>query len=124
MAHLKNNLVQRGPRGLMSIRRTFMLIDENSDKRIQFSEFEKMFKRYRFNLSQTEINNLFNYFDKDGSGYIDYGEFIGGILGDLSKFRKDILKQVFDKIDKNETGTITVDQLREAYSPKEHQLLR
>ena len=124
MAHLKSNLVQRGPRGLMSIRRTFMLIDENSDKRIQYSEFEKMFKRYRFNLSQTEINNLFNYFDKDGSGYIDYGEFIGGILGDLSKFRKDILKQVFDKIDKNETGTITVDQLREAYSPKEHQLVR
>ena len=124
MAHLKNNLVQRGPRGLMSIRRTFMLIDENSDKRIQFSEFEKMFKRYRFNLSQTEINNLFNYFDKDGSGYIDYGEFIGGILGDLSKFRKDILKQVFDKIDKDETGTITVGQLREAYNPKEHPLVR
>ena len=124
MAHLKSNLVQRGPRGLMSIRRTFMLIDENSDKRIQFSEFEKMFKRYRFNLSQVEINNLFNYFDKDGSGYIDYGEFIGGILGDLSKFRKDILKQVFDKIDKNETGTITVGQLREAYNPKEHPLVR
>ena len=124
MAHLRNNLVQRGPRGLMSIRRTFMLIDENSDKRIQFSEFEKMFKRYRFNLSQTEINNLFNYFDKDGSGYIDYGEFIGGILGDLSKFRKDILKQVFDKIDKDETGTITVGQLREAYNPKEHPLVR
>ena len=124
MAHLRNNLVQRGPRGLMSIRRTFMLIDENSDKRIQFSEFEKMFKRYRFNLSQVEINNLFNYFDKDGSGYIDYGEFIGGILGDLSKFRKDILKQVFDKIDKDETGTITVGQLREAYNPKEHPLVR
>ena len=124
MAHLRNNLVQRGPRGLMSLRRTFMLIDENSDKRIQFSEFEKMFKRYRFNLSQVEINNLFNYFDKDGSGYIDYGEFIGGILGDLSKFRKDILKQVFDKIDKDETGTITVGQLREAYNPKEHPLVR
>ena len=124
MAHLKSNLVQRGPRGLMSIRRTFMLIDENSDKRIQFSEFEKMFKRYRFNLSRVEINNLLNYFDKDGSGYIDYGEFIGGILGDLSKFRKDILKQVFDKIDKNETGTITVGQLREAYNPKEHPLVR
>ena len=124
MAHLRSNLVQRGPRGLMSIRRTFMLIDENSDKRIQYSEFEKMFKRYRFNLSQVEINNLFNYFDKDGSGYIDYGEFIGGILGDLSKFRKDILKQVFDKIDKNETGTITVGQLREAYNPKEHPLVR
>ena len=124
MTHLRTNLVQRGPRGLMSIRRTFMLIDENGDKKISFKEFEKMFKRYRFNISQIEINNLFNYFDKDGSGFIDYGEFIGGILGDLNEFRKGILKQVFEKLDKNETGFITVGQLREAYNPKEHPLVR
>ena len=124
MTHLRTNLVQRGPRGLMSIRRTFMLIDENGDKKISFKEFEKMFKRYRFNISQIEINNLFNYFDKDGSGFIDYGEFIGGILGDLNEFRKGILKQVFEKLDKNETGFITVGQLRETYNPKEHPLVR
>ena len=124
VAHLRSNFIQRGPRGLMSIKRTFMLIDENGDKKISFNEFEKMFKRYRFNISQIEINNLFNYFDKDGSGFIDYGEFIGGIVGDLSEFRKNILKQVFEKLDKDETGFITVGQLREAYNPKGHPLVR
>ena len=124
VAHLRSNLVQRGPRGLMSIRRTFMLNDENGDKKIAFNEFEKMFKRYRFNLSQVEINNLFNYFDKDGSGFIDYGEFVNGIVGDLSQFRKDILKLVFEKLDKEETGFITVGQLRESYNPREHPLVR
>ena len=124
ISHLRNNLVQRGPRGLMSIRRTFMLNDENGDKKISFNEFEKMFKRYRFNLSQVEINNLFNYFDKDGSGFIDYGEFVNGIVGDLSEFRKDILKLVFEKLDKEESGFITVGQLRDNYNPKEHPLVR
>lgn len=124
LAHLRANLIQRGPRGLMSIKRTFMLLDENSDKRISFHEFEKMFKRYRFILSQVEINNLFNYFDKDGSGYIDYGEFVNGIVGDLNEFRKDVLKQVFEKLDKEETGFITVGRLRESYNPKEHPLVR
>ena len=124
VAHLRNNLVLRGPRGLMSIKRTFMLIDENGDKKISFHEFEKMFKRYRFNLSQVEINNLFNYFDKDGSGFIDYAEFLNGIVGDLNQFRKDVLKQVFEKLDKDETGFITVGQLRENFNPKEHPLVR
>ena len=124
LAHLRTNLVQRGPRGLMSIKRTFMLLDENSDKRISFHEFEKMFKRYRFILSQVEINNLFNYFDKDGSGYIDYGEFVNGIVGDLNEFRKDVLKQVFEKLDREETGFITVGQMRDSYNPKEHPLVR
>ena len=124
VSHLRSNLVQRGPRGLMSIKRTFMLNDENGDKKIAFNEFEKMFKRYRFILSQVEINNLFNYFDKDGSGFIDYGEFVNGIVGDLSEFRKDILKLVFEKLDKEETGFITVGQLRECYNPREHPLVR
>ena len=124
LAHLRNNLVQRGPRGLMSIKRTFMLLDENADKRIAFNEFEKMFKRYRFNLSQVEINNLFNYYDKTGSGFIDYAEFVNAIVGELNEFRKNVLKQVFEKIDKEETGFITVGQMRDSYNPKEHPLVR
>ena len=124
IGHLKYILFQRGPRGIMSIKRTFMLIDENSDKRISFTEFEKMFKRYRFNLTQNGINNLFNYFDKDKSGFIDYSEFLNGIVGELSDFRKNVLKQVFQKLDKEEKGYITVKQLREAYDPRGNPLVR
>ena len=124
MGHLRSILSQRGYSGIMSIRRTFMIIDENSNKKITFDEFEKLFKKYRYNLSEEEINNLFNYFDKDGSGYIDYEEFVNGICGNLNKFRKDVLKQVFAKLDEDEKGFVTVGQLRHAYNPKEHPLVR
>ena len=124
VGHLRYILFKRGPRGIMSIKRTFMLLDENSDKRISFTEFEKMFKRYRFNLSQNGINNLFNYFDKDKSGFIDYSEFLSGIVGELNDFRKNILKLVFQKLDKDEKGYITVRQLREGYDPKGNPLVR
>ena len=124
VGHLRYILFQRGPRGLMALKRTFMLLDENSDKKISFAEFEKMFKRYRFNLSEIEVNNLFNHFDKDKSGFIDYSEFLNGITGELNEFRKNILKQVFDKLDKNETGFITVKILRDSYDPKGHPLVR
>ena len=124
VGHLRYILFQRGPRGLMALKRTFMLLDENSDKKISFAEFEKMFKRYRFNLSEIEVNNLFNYFDKDKSGFIDYSEFLNGITGELNEFRKNILRQVFQKLDKNETGFITVKNLRDSYDPKGHPLVR
>ena len=124
VGHLRYILFQRGPRGLMALKRTFMLLDENADKKISFAEFEKMFKRYRFNLSEIEVNNLFNHFDKDKSGFIDYSEFLNGITGELNEFRKNILKQVFDKLDKNETGFITVKILRDSYDPKGHPLVR
>ena len=124
IGHLRYILFQRGPRGIMALKRTFMLLDENADKKISFTEFEKMFKRFRFSLSQIEINNLFNFFDKDKSGFIDYSEFLTGIVGELSEFRKNILKQVFQKLDKDERGFITVKTLRDCYDPKGHPLVR
>ena len=124
IGHLRYILFQRGPRGIMALKRTFMLLDENADKKISFTEFEKMFKRFRFSLSQIEINNLFNFFDKDKSGFIDYSEFLNGIVGELSEFRKNILKQVFQKLDKDEKGFITVKTLRDCYDPKGHPLVR
>ena len=72
MGHLRSILSQRGYSGIMSMRRTFMIIDENSNKKITFDKFEQLFKKFRYSLSEEEINNLFNYFDKDGSGFIDY----------------------------------------------------
>ena len=124
LGHLRSILTQRGYSGIMSMRRTFMIIDENSNKKITFDEFEKLFKKYRYDLSPEEINNLFNYFDKDGSGFIDYDKFINGICGNLNKFRQEVLKQVFIKLDDDEKGYITVGQMRKEYNPKEHPLVR
>ena len=106
------------------MRRTFLLIDENSNKKITFDEFENLFKKFRYNLSEEEINNIFNYFDNDGSGFIDYEEFVNGLCSNLNKFRKDVLKEVFNKLAQGEKGFVTVGQLRHEYNPKEHPLVR
>ena len=124
MGHLRSILSQRGYTGIMSMRRTFMIIDENSNKKITFDKFQQLFKKFRYSLSEEEINNLFNYFDKEGSGFIDYDEFVNGVCGNLNNFRKNVLKQVFAKLDPEEKEYVTVGQLRHAYNPKEHPLVR
>ena len=124
LGHLRSILVQRGYSGIMSIRRTFMIIDENSNKKISYKDFENLFKKYRFDLPDVELNNLFNHFDKDVSGYINYDEFVSALYGNLNNFRKKVLKQVFDKLDKDGKSYITVGQLRNEYNPKEHPLVR
>ena len=124
LVHLRSIMTQRGYIGIMSMRRTFMLVDENSTKEISFDEFEKIFKTYRYDLSETEINNLFNYFDKEGNGYIKYEEFLNELCNNLNQFRKDILKQVFNKLDEKEKGFITVGIIRHEYNPKGNPLVR
>lgn len=122
--HLRSILIQRGYTGIMSMRRTFMLIDEKSNKRISFDEFNNLFKTFRYDISDNEINNIFNYFDKEGNGFINYVEFIDKLCGNLNEFRINILKQVFEKLDKDEKGYTTVSKIRNQYNPKGNPLFR
>ena len=124
LVHLRSILIERGYTGIMSMRRTFMLMDENSSKKISFDDFDKMFKTFRYDLSEKEINNLFNYYDEGRNGYIKYDEFINDLFGNLNQFRKNVLKQVFDKLDKEEKGFITVGTIRHEYNPRGNPLVR
>ena len=124
LIHLRSILIERGYTGIMSMRRTFMLMDENSSKKISFDDFNKMFKTFRYDLSEKEINNLFNYYDEGRNGYIKYDEFINVLFGNLNQFRKNVLKQVFDKLDKEEKGFITVGTIRHEYNPRGNPLVR
>ena len=124
LIHLRSILIERGYTGIMSMRRTFMLMDENSSKKISFDDFDKMFKTFRYDLSEKEINNLFNYYDEGRNGYIKYDEFINDLFGNLNQFRKNVLKQVFEKLDNEEKGFITVGKIRHEYNPRGNPLVR
>ena len=124
LIHLRSILIERGYTGIMSMRRTFMLMDENSSKKISFDDFDKMFKTFRYDLSEKEINNLFNYYDEGRNGYIKYDEFINDLFGNLNQFRKNVLKQVFEKLDNEEKGFITVGTIRHEYNPRGNPLVR
>ena len=124
LIHLRSILIERGFTGIMSMRRTFMLMDENSSKKVSFNDFDKLFKTFRYDLSETEINNLFNYYDKGRNGFIKYDEFIKDLCVNLNEFRKGILKQVFNKLDNGEKGFITVGTIRNEYNPRGNPLVR
>ena len=58
---------------------------------------------------------MFNYFDRDRSGNVDYDEFLRYIRGNMNQFRKNLVKKAFDKIDQNRSGEITVEDLHGMY---------
>ena len=51
-----------------------------------------------------KIEKVFKEFDTNRSGEIDYDEFLRGIMGEMNDRRKRIVKQVFNKFDKNGNG--------------------
>lgn len=113
-------LAKRGVRGIMSIRRSFMIADDNNDKTIDISEFSKLCKDYRIAISDKEIKSLFKTFDVDKSGSISYDEFLKGVVGDMNKKREAFVRQAFKKLDRNGNGTVELDDIRGVYNASKH----
>ena len=117
---LRNIISKRGSRGIMSIRREFMIADNENNKTVSIDTFKKFCHDYRIDLTNNEINLLFAELDKNKIGVIDYQEFLNNVIGEMSEKRKKIIIQVFKSLDKNKIGEVELDDIREAYNAKMH----
>ena len=116
----RNTIKKRGVRGVMAMRRAFMIADENDSKSISLPEFVKFCHDYRIPVVGKDINLLFEEFDKDKSGEINYDEFVYAFVGEMNERRKRLIGILFDSFDKNKTGFINLDEIRNSYNPTNH----
>ncbi|KAL9894719.1 calcyphosin-like protein isoform X3 [Glossina fuscipes] len=111
----------RGARGIVGLGRVFRIMDDDGSKTLNVEEFSDGIKECGLNeLTEEEIEGLFSSFDEDGSGTIDMTEFLLKLRPPLPQCRLDIIDQAFMKMDKNEDNFITVDDLKNVYSVREH----
>ena len=117
---LRKKVFARGPRSIMSLRRTFMLYDEDKSNSLNFKAFNKFLNDYRLNISNEEKNKIFKMFDKNNSDTIDYTELVKGLVGEMNRYRTKIIEKVFEKLDKENTGKVSFDTIINSYDPYKH----
>mmetsp|Transcript_12861 Transcript_12861/g.12960 ORF Transcript_12861/g.12960 Transcript_12861/m.12960 type:complete len:134 (+) Transcript_12861:197-598(+) len=61
------------------LKETFKSLDENGDGKLSSDEIYKAFKSMRLG-SKEETNSVIIKCDRDGDGYIQYSEFITGVI--------------------------------------------
>ena len=121
---LRKIIARRGSRGIMSIRREFMIADNDNNKTIDINEFKKFCHDYRIPLNENEIQILFKELDINKNGKIDYEEFLRGVVGEMNDRRRKIVLQAFKIFDKNQNGVIEMDDIRDSYNAKLHPEVR
>jgi len=120
MLKFREAIAKRGVRGIMSLRRSFMIADDNNDKTIDSAEFKKLIHDYRIPIEEKDVKALFNEFDSDKSGSISYDEFLRGVVGEMNDFRMNLAKKAFKIMDTDGSGKIDINDLRGRYNAKFH----
>jgi len=66
------------------------------------------------------MRKVFNLFDVDGNGVIDFDELIRGVRGPMNAKRLNVTRRAFQKFDKDGSGEINIDDLRGVYNASHH----
>lgn len=87
-------------------------------------EFTKAIRDYGVEMEVIDIQNLFKTMDIDGSGSIDFNEFIRVIVGEMSPSRKNLVLKAFKSLDINGDGEISLSEFQQKYNARQHPEVR
>jgi len=97
----------------------FNIIDRDHTGSLTKEEFnialDILFSAYNVKFSQAERNSLFQMFDYDQSGQVDYNEFTRGVRGDMNDFRRDFVRQAFAILDADKSGIVDATDIGRNY---------
>ena len=66
------------------------------------------------------MQQLFNHLDSNHDGVLNFDEFLVGMRGDLSDFRKQFVDKAYAKMDATGDGKVNIDDLKALYSTASH----
>jgi Ca2+-binding EF-hand superfamily protein len=67
-------------------------MDSNGSGDLDFGEFRKALDDYRVGCSGPEADQIFNIFDKNRNGSLNFEEFMQVIVGELNQYRLNIVR--------------------------------
>ena len=95
-------------------------MDDNHSLSLDKFEFSKAMSDYMLGFSEGETQTLFAHFDFDRSGLVEYDEFLRAIRGPMGAARKAIVMKAFNKMDKDGSGMIDINDIRGVYTADKH----
>eukprot|EP01083_Nonionella_stella_P034740 94990_1 len=98
---------------MQEVKEAFNLFDTDNSGTIDVKELKAAMRALGFEVKKEEIRNMLMEFDKDGSGEIEFDEFIQMMSPRMaSRDTKEEIMKVFKLFDEDDTGYITFRNLK------------
>jgi calcium-dependent protein kinase len=92
-------------------------MDLNGDGKLQKAEIKQGYAEFfGRQLTDDEIDEMFAKVDADGSGEIEYSEFVVATLNEKNLLSNNKLQTAFKMFDKDGGGSISIDEIKQVLS--------
>ena len=121
LSYIRSNLIRRGIKSIFILQRWFNLYDKTASGKISFENFDMILNNYKFDeISLQSRQALYSLFDIEKNGLMSYDGFIKCLIGNISDFRKSIIKKIYNTIPIDINGNIKIDDIKNNYNPIKH----
>ena len=117
---LRNILIKRGNKSIFYLQRMLTNCDSGHTGVVSLSQLNNIFRAYNFNIYFYDIKLLFDLFDKNNVGIIQYDNLIKSIVGKMNENRKNLIIKVYENINKDLYGYINIKEIKERYNCYKH----
>lgn len=121
---VKQQLHARKLDDLDSVRKLIDEFDIDRNGVLDKVEFSKLMSKAGIYLTTQELTCVYNFFDANKDGFINYVEFIQLIRTQMSEKRLSIVKHAFQFLNVNNEDKIRIDDLLRLYRPEDHPRVR
>jgi Ca2+-binding EF-hand superfamily protein len=120
MEVLRENLKNRGARGIVGLSRKFRIADDDNSGFIDYAEFQKVISEHALGWTNAQVKLVFDFFDADRSGSISFDEFVVAIRGHLNDRRRNLVLQAFQILDADKSGVVELNDISAKYDASKH----
>lgn len=103
---------QLGESQIKNLRDTFMALDENGDGLLTVNEMKEGLQKCGLKEIPPDLQQIMEDVDSDGSGVIDYTEFLAATLDKRVYMAEDVCWQAFRIFDRDGSGKISKEELK------------
>jgi calcium-dependent protein kinase len=97
---------------IRGLRNIYMSLDANGDGLLTLSELHGGLQQAGLEVGGPDLQELMDSIDADGSGVIDYTEFLAATLEHRQYVQEDVCRNAFSVFDLNSDGKISREELR------------
>jgi Ca2+-binding EF-hand superfamily protein len=85
---MKKRLASKGTKGFLSFEKALKHADTDNDNLLTFDQFKQVIKEQRIDITSPECNIIFDVFDEQQTGFINFSELIYTIKGKMPEERR------------------------------------
>ena len=117
---LRNILIKRGNKSIFYLQRMLTNCDTGQTGLISLSQLNNIFRAYNFNIYFYDIKLLFELFDKNKIGIIQYDNLVKAVVGTMNNNRKNLIIKLYENLNKDLYGFINIKDMKKRYNCYKH----